>query len=70
MSMPETAAKGPKVEIDPAQQADQMTEEGAPAVPPRDPADALMAAVTELRREREDLYDRLLRKTADFDNYR
>ena len=70
MSTQETAAKGPKVEIDPAQQADQMTEEGAPAGPPQDAADALMTEVTELRRERGDLYDRLLRKTADFDNYR
>lgn len=71
MSGHETAAKGPKVEIEPTpQQADHMTEEGAPAAPPQDPVDALMAEVTELRREREDLYDRLLRKAADFDNYR
>ena len=64
------AAKEPKVGIDPTQQADQMTEEGAPAAPPQDAADALATEVTELRRERDDLYDRLLRKTADFDNYR
>jgi molecular chaperone GrpE len=70
MSTQETAAKGPKVEIDPAPQADQMTEEGAPAAPPQDAADALLANVTALRRERDDLYDRLLRKAADFDNYR
>jgi molecular chaperone GrpE len=31
---------------------------------------ALATEVTELRRERDDLYDRLLRKSADFDNYR
>ena len=64
------AAKGPEVGIDPTQQADQMTEEGAPTAPPQDAADALATEVTELRRERDELYDRLLRKTADFDNYR
>lgn len=71
MSGHETAANGRKVEIEPApQQADQMTEEGAPAALPQDAADALVAEVTELRRERDDVYERLLRKAADFDNYR
>jgi len=64
------AAKGRKVEIDSAQQADQMTDEGAPSAPSTDPSDALATEVTELRRERDDFYDRLLRKSAEFDNYR
>jgi molecular chaperone GrpE len=59
MSTQDTAAKGPQVGSDSAHQADQMTEERA-----------LATEVTELRRERDDLYDRLLRKSADFDNYR
>jgi len=33
-------------------------------------ADAQDAPVAELKRERDDFYDRLLRKTAEFDNYR
>jgi molecular chaperone GrpE len=33
-----------------------------------DPGEA--GELTELRRERDDLYDRLLRKSAEFDNYR
>ena len=39
------------------------------ATPPdaSQPADAVLAA---LRRERDELYDRLLRATAEFDNYR
>ena len=64
------AAKEPKVEIDPAQQADQMTDEGAPIASSTDPSDALVTEVTQLRRERDDFYDRLLRKGAEFDNYR
>ena len=35
---------------------------------PAEPAEA--PVVTELRRERDEYYDRLLRKTAEFDNYR
>jgi len=70
MTTPDTGATPPKVGVDPAQQADQMTDEGAPAAPLPDPADALVADVTDLRRERDALYDRLLRKTAEFDNYR
>jgi len=70
MTPEDTAHKGPKVAIDPVDQADQMTEEGSPAAPPSDGADALVTEITELRRERADVYDRLLRKTADFDNYR
>lgn len=43
--------------------------EGAPGVadPPRAPA---ADDVAKLRQERDDYYDRLLRKTAEFDNYR
>ena len=64
------AAKARKIAIDPAPQADQMTEDGTPATRPTDPSDALVTEVTELRKERDDLHDRLLRKTAEFDNYR
>ena len=39
-----------------------------PAEPPR--PDAVEDPVAALQRERADLYDRLLRKTAEFDNYR
>lgn len=34
------------------------------------PADAATAPLDALQRERDDLYDRLLRKTAEFDNFR
>src|SRR6187431_1192671 len=44
---------------------------GSPATEagPLDPPDAGTPAEA-IRRERDDLYDRLLRKTAEFDNYR
>ncbi len=64
------AAKGPKVAVDAAQQADQMTEEGAPDSAPQDASEALVAEIAELRHERDELRDQLLRKAADFDNYR
>ena len=64
------AAKGPKVAVDSAQQADQMTEEGAPDSAPQDASEALVAEIAELRHERDELRDQLLRKAADFDNYR
>ena len=74
MSTQDTAANGPKAGVDAAPQADQVTEGGPPESPPPDgtpgAADSLVSEVTELRRERDDLYDRLLRKSADFDNYR
>jgi molecular chaperone GrpE len=66
----ENAAKGPKVALDPDQQADQMTEEGAPDSAPQDASEALVAEISELRNERDELRDQLLRKAADFDNYR
>jgi molecular chaperone GrpE len=37
---------------------------------PRDGGDAGMTDAADLKRERDDLYDRLLRKSAEFDNYR
>jgi molecular chaperone GrpE len=44
------------------------------AVDPQDggtsPPDDTATVLDELRRERDDLYDRLLRKSAEFDNYR
>jgi molecular chaperone GrpE len=48
--------------LDPANPAPAATD-------PREPADT-DAVVAGLKRERDDLYDRLLRKTAEFDNYR
>jgi molecular chaperone GrpE len=56
--------------VDPAQQADQMTEEGAPASAPQDASEALAAEIADLRHEQEELRNQLLRKAADFDNYR
>ena len=41
---------------------------GSPAA--TDPPGAETEQVTSLQRERDELYDRLLRKTAEFDNYR
>src|ERR1044072_6341558 len=41
----------------------------AAAADPRETADSSGETAT-LKRERDDLYDRLLRKTAEFDNYR
>src|ERR1700730_6044276 len=41
----------------------------APAAAP-EPAEDTAAALADLKRDRDDLYDRLLRKTAEFDNYR
>jgi molecular chaperone GrpE len=40
------------------------------AAEPREAAEAAGPDVAELARERDELYDRLLRKTAEFDNYR
>lgn len=67
---PKDTAKGPKVAVDPAQQADQMTEEGAPVAAPQEASEALATEIAELRQERDNLHDQLLRKAADFDNYR
>ena len=38
--------------------------------PAAEPGDAPQAKLEALQRERDDYYDRLLRKTAEFDNYR
>jgi molecular chaperone GrpE len=46
-----------------------MEDEGAPS-PPTDPAPAIADDTGELRKERDDLQDRLLRQAAEFDNYR
>src|SRR5512134_1597644 len=35
-----------------------------------DPETEIQAQESELQRERDEMYDRLLRKTAEFDNYR
>jgi molecular chaperone GrpE len=45
------------------------TSEETPAAPDNGSTDAAVDA-TELQRQRDDYYDRLLRKTAEFDNYR
>lgn len=44
----------------------QNAEAGAPGAP----AAAASSSVEQLQKERDDLYDRLLRKSAEFDNYR
>ena len=44
--------------------------EPTPAPDGREPAPAQPAEADALQRERDELYDRLLRKTAEFDNYR
>ena len=49
--------------IDPADTSPAATD-------PREASDASGGDVAALRRERADFYDRLLRKTAEFDNYR
>jgi len=46
-----------------------MEDEGAPS-PPIDPVPAVADDTAELRKERDDLQDRLLRQAAEFDNYR
>jgi molecular chaperone GrpE len=48
---------------------ERMDQEGA-ASEAVDPAPALADEIVELRKERDGLYDRLLRQTAEFDNYR
>src|SRR5215510_3204830 len=47
-------------------------EDSPDATPPSNDAPAAVAEATiaDLQRERDDYYDRLLRKTAEFDNYR
>jgi molecular chaperone GrpE len=53
-----------EVPINPADPAPAATD-------PREPAaDQNAGGTADLKRERDDLYDRLLRKTAEFDNYR
>src|SRR5438093_13727189 len=37
---------------------------------PDAPADSISSEIADLQRERDEYYDRLLRKTAEFDNYR
>jgi molecular chaperone GrpE len=48
---------------------ERMEDEGAPAAA-TDPAPALADEIVELRKERDNLHDRLLRQAAEFDNYR
>jgi molecular chaperone GrpE len=50
---------------------DAVSEEQDPARSPAEPGEAAAAPdPEELARQRDDYYDRLLRKTAEFDNYR
>src|SRR4029450_2228701 len=46
------------------------TGEGSPEVSPGDERETDGSPLEKLQRERDDLYDRLLRKTAEFDNFR
>ncbi len=43
---------------------------GPAAADAPEPAEDTATALADLKRDRDDLYDRLLRKTAEFDNYR
>jgi molecular chaperone GrpE len=49
---------------------ERMAAEGGIQGVPVDPSAALVDEVADLRRERDDLYDRVLRQAAEFDNYR
>ena len=64
------AAKGPKVVVDSAQQADQMTEEGAPDSAPQDASRRLSPKLRSSDTNGTNCVINLLRKAADFDNYR
>ncbi|MGH9199942.1 MAG: nucleotide exchange factor GrpE [Vicinamibacterales bacterium] len=44
--------------------------EGSPEAPPAEGQETEVSALEKLQRERDDYYDRLLRKTAEFDNFR
>jgi molecular chaperone GrpE len=46
------------------------TGEGAPEVSPTQARETEVSPLDKLQRERDDYYDRLLRKTAEFDNFR
>jgi molecular chaperone GrpE len=61
MNMPE--------DIEP-QEAQSQAPNGQDAVGGAAPGTPVADALAEARRERDDYYDRLLRKTAEFDNYR
>ena len=52
-----------------APDVERMEDEGAAATA-TDPAPALADEIVELRKERDNLHDRLLRQAAEFDNYR
>lgn len=53
-----------------AAQAQAVSQSAEPAVAQADAAAAVPGDVQAIARERNDYYDRLLRKTAEFDNYR
>jgi molecular chaperone GrpE len=64
-------ADAPAVTDPPETETPETETRGAAADPPGAAADAPTAEqVAALQRERDELYDRLLRKTAEFDNYR
>ena len=48
----------------------ELTSDTRPYSPETSTTDVSVSAVDALQRERDDFYDRLLRKTAEFDNYR
>lgn len=50
--------------------SDSPVSDMPPTTPDPGPAGASPASADALQRERDDLYDRLLRKTAEFDNFR
>jgi molecular chaperone GrpE len=58
-----------KAPIDTPEEVDRMDDEGG-AAEAVDPAPVLADEIVELRKERDNLQDRLLRQVAEFDNYR
>ena len=52
------------------EQIDPLTESGEAATPEASQENAASSEPNALQKERDDLYDRLLRKTAEFDNFR
>src|SRR5918993_5132112 len=49
---------------------ERMEDEGAPSATTTDPTPVLADEIVDLRKERDNLQDRLLRQAAEFDNYR
>jgi molecular chaperone GrpE len=62
--------RNPENDADANDDVERMAAEGGIQGVPVDPSAALADEVADLRRERDALYDRVLRQAAEFDNYR